>query len=51
MIIENQALSLFEFVVKQKTLFEFFFLIFFIKSIMDLFDQLVLVMCNPLLAG
>ena len=40
-----------EFVGKQKTVFEFFFLILLIMSIMDLFDQLVIVMCNPVTVG
>ena len=43
--------SLFEFVVKQKTLLELFFLIFLIMSIIDLFDQLVIIMCNLVMVG
>ena len=43
-LLKTKLHSLFELVVKQKTLFELFFLIFLIMIIMDLFKQLVIVM-------
>ena len=51
MIVENQAPLPSEFEEKQKTLFEFIFLIFLIIIIMSLFKQLVLVMCNTVMEG
>ena len=36
---------------KQKTLFEFLFLIFAIIIIMNLFKRLVIVMCNLVMEG
>ena len=45
-LLKPKVHALSELVVKQKTLFEFFFLMFLIMIVMDLFKQLVIVMCN-----
>ena len=50
-LLKTNLHSLSELVVKQKTLFEFFFLTFLIMIIMDLFKQFVTVMCNLVMAG
>ena len=49
--IEIQAPLLLELEEKQKSLFEFLFLIFLIIIIMNLFKQFVLVMCNLVMEG
>ena len=50
-LLKTKLHSLFELVMKKKTLFEFFFLIFLIMIIMDLFKQFVIVMYNPMMAS
>ena len=50
-LLKPKVHALFELVVKQKTLFEFFFLIFLIMIIMNLFKQLVIGMCNLVMAS
>ena len=42
---------LYELAVKQKTLFELFFLIFLIALTMNLFKQQIVVVCNPMMAS
>ena len=49
--IEIKAPLLLELEEKLKSLLEFLFLIFLIIIIMNLFKQLVLVMCNPVMEG
>ena len=49
--IEIQAPLLSKHEEKRKTMFELLFLIFLVIIIMNLFKQLVIVMCNPVIEG
>ena len=48
---EIQAPLMLELEKKQNTMFEFLFLIFLVIIIMNLFKQLVIVMCNAMMEG